>query len=435
MKPLLLSAFLFTYILIFANNEHNIVYYYNNAEYQKAVELAEKQIATAEPDFTVWYYKGLSEKVLSRYSDAAVSLTNAVNIDSTSISAWLPLAQVYKITGNIQKAIDSYNKILAMDSANITAKSSLANIFLKKEKYDSAAELYLQLIKQDSLNDWFYGQYAYCLGKMRLIRESDFYYKKAIQLNPGNKTVVVRMIRQFISNKRYETAEKYIDTFLLRFRDDIYLLKQKAFISAFSGNYLSAVRQFKHITELGDSSLFTLKYYGQSLYNNGEYADAIFWLSKYVSIKPNDTKNMYILALAYQKDYKYQKSLKQLNLVFEQIYNTKVISDVFVEKGNTLLAYGDYLSYRDSMKTQSKTKYKESLSSYKKAQELNSSNNDINKKIAILYETKLKNDQLALYYYNRYYKNLNTKETDEYLLAWVQKKITELTEKLHFEGE
>jgi len=435
MKSLLLICLLFVNISIFATAKHDIVYYYNNAQYQKAIDFANKKVITAKPDFIIWYYKGLSEMALCKYPDAEKSFKNAIKEDSLSVPALLSLAKTYEIAGNTENALNNYSKILKTDSTNIVAKTKSASIYIKKKKYSKAAFLYSDLIKQDSLNGWFYGQYAYCLGKLALVRESDKYYKKAIKLAPENKTIVVRMIRQLILNKRYETADKYIDTFLLRFPDDMFLLKQKAFIAAFGGNYLDAIRQFKYITELGDSSLFTLKYYGQSLYNNCDYSDAIFWLSRYVKINLNDTKNQYILALAYQKDYKYKESLNSFDLVFEQIYDTDLISDVFVEKANTFSAYGDYLKYRDSTKTKSKKKYKAALDNYLKAKELNPSNNDINRMIAVLYETKIKNDRLALYYYKKYYQNLDAKKTNEYQLAWIQEKITELTEKLHFAVE
>ena len=215
----------------------------------------------------------------------------------------------------------------------------------------------------------------------------------------------------------------------------ICILKQKAYIAALGGNYLDAVNDFEKVTQLGDSSLFTCKYYGQSLYNNGEYGKAVFWLGRFLDKKPDDFQNQLIMGLACQNDYQYKKSLKHLNIALLLQYDKKMVARIFIETGNTYVKYGDYYGFRDSTGIKAAENYKMALDNYLLAQEQTPDNFKIYRTLGSFYETKLKDAKVALYYYKKYYKEMDTDQIDEEQLVWIQSKISKLTEEVHFIGE
>ncbi len=213
------------------------------------------------------------------------------------------------------------------------------------------------------------------------------------------------------------------------------MLKRKAYLYALGGNYLDAVNQFQEVVEFGDSSLFTCKYYGQSLYNNGEYEKAVFWLGHFLDRKPDDFQNQLIMGLACQNDYQYNKSIDHLNIALSLQYDKKMIARIFIETGNTYAKYGDYMGFRDSTGIKASKNYNLALDNYLLAQEQSPENFKIYRILGSFYETKLKDAKVALYYYKKYYDEMDTDKIDEHQLVWIQSKILKLTEEVHFIGE
>ena len=417
------------------NKKIEIDQFYGEGKYLETIELANSKLVNDSLNFDAWYYKGLAQQSLYKFSEAAISFEKAACLTLNKTAVLFLLGNALESSGNDVKAIETYKELIAIDSIHIPAKARLAHVYKSQKEYLPAIELFSDLVKHDSTNGYFFKQLAFCCNKFGFNEPVISYYEKAIALNPNDLESGRLLINEFINQKYYEDAIRLVDTFLIRFPNNIDLLKQQAYISAIGGNYLDAVRQFKKVVELGDSSLFTSKYYGQSLYNNGQYDKAIFWLNRYIKTNEDDTKNQYILGMAYQKDYQYTKSLEHFHLAMGQVFDKQLIARVFIETGNTYSAYGDYLGFRDNTGLQAPNMYKLAIENYLIALDLTPSNFDLYRTLGSCYEAKLKDIQIALYYYEKYYKELDTSEIDEHGLIWIQQKITSLKEEIHFMGK
>lgn len=423
------------YNLLAQNKKIEIDQLYNEGKYTETIELANNKQASDSVNFTTWYYKGLAEQALYKYSDAVVSFEKAASLTQNKTAVLFLLGNALESSGDDVKAIETYKELIAVDSMYIPAKARLAHVYKSQKEYLPAIEMFSSLVKLDSSNSYFYKQLAFCCNKFGFNEPVISYYEKAIALNPNDLESGRLLINEFINQKYYEDAIRLVDSFLIRFPNNIDLLKQQAYISAIGGNYLDAVRQFQKVVELGDSSLFTSKYYGQSLYNNGQYDKAIFWLNRYIKTNEDDTKNHYILGMAYQKDYQYTKSLEHFHTAMGQVFDKQLIARVFIETGNTYSSYGDYLGFRDNTGLQAPSMYKLAIENYLLAIDLTPTDFNINKILGKLYEEKLKDQQVALYYFEKYYKELDTSKIDEWELSWIQQKITALKEEIHFMGK
>lgn len=145
------------------------------------------------------------------------------------------------------------------------------------------------------------------------------------------------------------------------FPESVDLIKQKALVQALKAQYPESIKTFNEVLAMGDTSMFTCKYFGQSLYNNCNYEDAVIWLEKYIDNNSDDTQNTFILGLACQKDYQYEKSLKYFDQVLKTIYNKNLIALTFTEMANTQIAYADYLGFRDSTGIKKPEHYKQAI--------------------------------------------------------------------------
>ncbi len=426
----------FASIILKANSKQtDYATLYNNAKYAEVINLANKTIAIDSTNFEAWYYKGLSEQALYKFSEAVNSFEKAVAFTGDKATALFLLGNVYELAGNSNNAVNTYKKLLFIDSLHIPAKAKLAKVYKSQKEYENAIKLFLGLVKLDTANGYFYSQLAYCCKKSGLKTKAVTYYEKAIELNPQDLESGKHLITELINQKYYEYATLVVDSFLTRFPQNIYLLKHKAYIYAIGGNYLDAVNGFKKVAQLGDSTLFTCKYYGQSLYNNGEYEKAVFWLGRFLDKKPSDFQNQFIMGLACQFDYQYKKSIEHLSIALFLKYDKKMIARIYTETGNTWSKYGDYLGFRDSTGMQAPEKYKLAIDNYLLAEELMPDDFKIYKVLGVFYETKMNDAKIALYYFEKYYKELDTDKINRYELIWIKEKIKLLKEEVHFIGE
>jgi len=408
---------------------------YQNQQYNEVIQLANSLIESQKYDVNTFYYKGLAENALYQFKESSQSFERALAYVPESKLFLFSLAGSLESEGNTVKAITTYKKLIALDTLHIPAKAQLAKIYKAEKEYLKAMELYSDLIKIDTNNGYFYSQLAYCCNKFGLQSPVIGFYEKAIQLNPNDITSCKQLISELIDQKYYEDAIYYIDTFLTRFNDDLYLLKRKAYISAIGGNYLDAVQEFEKVISLGDTSMFTCKYYGQSLYNNGEYEKAVIWLDKYLKYNNDDTKNQFVMAMACQMDYQYQKSIDHFDIALWQVFDKELIARIYKEKGNTYVKYGDYVGFRDSTGTQAPQKYNDAKDNYLLSLEMLPDKFSIYEVLGEFYEKKIKDLKIALYYYEKYYKEMDTDQISEDQFVWIQSKITQLKEEVHFIGE
>lgn len=414
--------------------QQNIIEQYNLRNYAQVIVYSDNVIETGEATYETWYYRGLSQQALYKYHNAIQSFLKAKNLSADEQSISYVLANAWEQSGNTIKAIELYNEILVQDSSHILSLARIAAIQKNKKDWLNAMESYTKLINQDSINAYFYSQLAFCCSKIGLTQHASEYYFTAYKLNTKDFKSVKGFISEIIKQKYYEDAIAYIDSFSVAFPDNIFLLKQKAFLSAIGGNYLQAVEEFGKVTQLGDSSMFTCKYYGQSLYNNGNYAEAIFWLDKYLAKHTDDAKNQLICGIACLKDYQYQNSLDHFAIVENIIYNKKNIAQLAIERAHTQIAYGDYYGFRDSTGRKKEEYYKLGLDSFMEAEGMDPDNPKVYKELGNFYDIKMKDAQLALYFYQNYYNKLDPNKIDGHHLQWIQDKLGELKEEVHFIG-
>lgn len=407
---------------------------YSHQQYGQLINHCRLQINNEPGNGMAHYYLALAQQSLFRFNNAANSFFKAFNLGYEPVSSVFLAALNFEKAGNTPRAEQLFLQLLNTDSTHIAARANLALLYKNNHEWVKAVDNFAWLANADSTNGYYYSQLAFCCSKAGISVPVIPYYIKAIELNPTDYESAKQLVNQCIDQKYYDYAISYTDTFLVSFKNDIYFLKQQALLSALTGNYLDAVRNFENVVALGDTSQFTCKYYGQSLYNNGNYEQATIWLGRYLNNKPDDAHQRIILGLACNYAYKYTDAINHFDMAYSQIFDKKLISRIDTERGNTYSRYADYIAFRDTTPAKKNELYNNALASYQSAINIYPQNYEVLKLIALLYEQKFKNQQLALYYYQKYYDTTPPGVFDELSLDWVQKKISTLKEELHFMG-
>ncbi len=186
-RPIFILLLIIASTILKANSKKkDIAQLFNEAKYQDVIDLANSNLAKDSINFEAYYYKGLAEQSLYKFSEAVNSFENAVRFTEDKSLVLFLLGTAQESAGNNIKAINTYKSIILLDSLHIPAKARLAKVYKSQKDYIQAIEMFSDLVKLDTNNGYFYSQLAYCCNKFGFNEPVITYYKKAIELNPFN---------------------------------------------------------------------------------------------------------------------------------------------------------------------------------------------------------------------------------------------------------
>lgn len=151
-------------------------YYYNNKEYDKAVEYGLKSMAS-NPEYRDNYaylipYSLLKQK---KYADEIPYLTTALNLDPTNAQTIYDIGYAYFKGKNYEKALAYFNQSLALQPENANYKYELSICYDKLGNHDKALELADELLTKFPTND----DYIFLKGTINVFMKND---DKALKL-------------------------------------------------------------------------------------------------------------------------------------------------------------------------------------------------------------------------------------------------------------
>ena len=425
-KPFLISLAILISIPFLSKSQQNLSLLYSQGKYNEVIHLTDSLLVVDSSGFTAYYYRGLAQSALYRYADAIGTFEKALPFTTDSVQLLYLLAQAYDNGGNRQQAVKTYQLVVQKDSLYVPAKARLAFIYSLEKEFFPAIELYSSLIRYDSTNSYFYSKLAYCCTQIGIIPAALSYYQQAINYNSNDAESANKMINIYLEINQFHEADSILDTLMISFPSDVDLIIKKACTQSVFGEYPEAIQLFKKAVQMGDSSLYMCKNYGNTLYNNGDFAESIFWLRRYAKECPEDEKNLYYLAIACQKDYRFQESLGLFDTLLMHVYNKSAIAQTFNDRAQTCKMYGDYLNYRDTTRTLAAPMYTASLNDLNQSVELNPKDSECYLKIGNLYEYQFHNTPMAVKYYEKYLQVLPDKPETAYMRGLLEQKVKSL---------
>lgn len=128
----------------------------------------------------MWFTIELTE----HYDQSIAFHSKLVDKDPYSAGAWYNLAHAYNGVNNFDKALESFEFVLAIDEEYTPAYIDAGDLLFKQEKYETAIEYFEQFLDKNGANKEIYYKIAESFQFQGKYAKARGYLKKAINIDP-----------------------------------------------------------------------------------------------------------------------------------------------------------------------------------------------------------------------------------------------------------
>ena len=315
--------------------QHNLaVQFYNNAEFDKAVEIFESLYKRERSDE---YYEYLLQcyAQLKNYKDAEKLVEKKIKEFPQQAIYPIDLGYIYSLQEDEKKASKSFEKAISLMSADSQDIIYIARRFQKRKKDDWAIQTYLKgrkLINNDypfsfeladiyrsqnkfneMINEYLfvleYGRYylddvetalSTAIGedlggkKKQILKEA---LLKKIQEKPDNELYIEVLIWAYLQEKNFAAAYVQMKAIDKRKKEEGYRLLLLSDLAAKNNDYETATKALQYVIDLGKNNMYYLQAKSKYLY---------------VLTQKITTRNDYTNADLIQLDEAYKSTIKEL---------------------------------------------------------------------------------------------------------------------------
>ncbi len=364
-----------------------------SCQFSQAVGLAELFLSRDSTRADLMLLKARSLAAMYQYREAVAALGKAVLTDSTDITVLNELVNVYRLSGDPEKAISVSRKINELSPGNRYFALQLANLYYSAEDYPGALQVFGALYRNDSTSYYIARQLGNCYNELRRSDSAIRFYRRALRISPYDQYATGKLVNVLIRENDISMALYWTQLYLQN-QDSacIPILKQSGYCYYLLIDFKAAARQLSLCAGLGDSSKFTMKYLGLAWYKQEKYDTAApFFRSAFYS-DTTDAEVCFYYGVSAYRSLAVDTGLAYLNRTLRllmpsgQFQSTlySELADANTSKGNAELPV-IYL---------------------KKALETNPSKNTLRFKLAYQYDFHLRKPYEALPWYREFLRNM-----------------------------
>ena len=273
--------------------------YYNNGEYDKAIEIFKKAVELNPDNELNWHWLGPSYNKNGQYQEAINSLLKAVELNPNDYLNWHWLGNSYNQNGQYQEAINSLLKAVELNSNDEYNWYWLGNSYNKNGQYQEAINSLLKAVElnlDDYLNWHWLGNSYYENGQYQEAINS---LLKAVELNPDDYLNWNWLGSSYNQNGQYQEAiNSGLKATQLNpdYAGNWYSLGCSYY---FNNQYQEAINSLSKAVELNPDNDCYWYFLGSSYLNFEDYNNAVYSFERSIEINPNDsdTWNDYGVAL------------------------------------------------------------------------------------------------------------------------------------------
>ena len=208
----------------------------------------------------------------------------------------LMLGQSYAKTGEDAASQRIFREVIDENpngSYATRAVHRLANLHWARYQFREAILQCKQILKQHpgttaaATAAYLVGQYEQAEGKSEEAIESYKYFLENFPTSPYRTTAVNRLIKLYITNRRYEAAEKLIQERMQQYPDDSTLLEQLAELYQKQNDYPKALELYRKALEQNPNNTNLRKKLGDLYAETGKTTQAVAEWQKLVTGGPN----------------------------------------------------------------------------------------------------------------------------------------------------
>lgn len=182
--------------------------YYDDEEYDKAIEVYEKAKELDEKESNIYIYLGNCYFMNEKYDKAIEYYKKAKELDEKNIAAYINLGLCYIRKEAYGKAREYYKKAKDLDGKNINVYIGLGNCYANKGEYNKAIEYYKKAKDLDEKDIIVYINLGVCYFNKTEYDEAIKYYKKAKELDEKDIRVYINLGDCYINKIEYDEALK-----------------------------------------------------------------------------------------------------------------------------------------------------------------------------------------------------------------------------------
>jgi tetratricopeptide (TPR) repeat protein len=343
-----------------------------------------------------------------RFAEAADYLKKMYPEPVTEVKALSSLAYASAMAGRLPEADDYYQRLYAKDTTNTAILFSLGSISARRGDNVKALSFYSKILLRDSTNFSVYKQMATLSRNAGNFPGAILYFQKANKLNPIEPDVAYDLGTFYINLKLYKKADTTVTTALQADTANLLLLFAKAETVYRLDNFPQTVTVCSKLIRSGSQTGIVISMLGTSYYKLKSYNDCISTFKLLEESKTSSETSYYYTAMSYKALGKQAEAVS---------YFDKAIKEAISANAN---------SY-----------YSEMADSFDKMHQLKNAANAYQKSLlygvmpltyyalANLYDTELKNKNLALRYYKKYLKSQPPKDQKPYA-AYAERRVSEL---------
>ncbi|MCB2220532.1 MAG: tetratricopeptide repeat protein [Bacteroidetes bacterium] len=241
--------------------------------------------------------------------------------------------------------LDELNKSIRNDSLNPDLYHERALFYLENEEFNEAFKDITSALEIDSTSSGYYVTLSDIYLSMGKLQKSIESLERSIELKKENPEAYLRMAEINIVILDYPEALAYIDRALQA--DELasrgYLLRGVVMLE--TGDTIRAIRNFQKAIDV-NQDYFDAHMQLAQLYAMKGNDLAVDYFNNALNIQPDNYEVMYYLAMYFQETGKYDKAIRQYNLLLERnpdfyfaLYNIGYINLVYLEDYQAAIDY------------------------------------------------------------------------------------------------
>ena len=264
--------------------------------YRLVYSLCENYPASAK----AWFLRSQVERQIIQYKKALGSVKQAIFLEPGIPAYYYQISSLYSDLQQHELCISYCDSVLKMDSTHLFASILKAQALGKDGKIQDALDQYYTLHLRDSLNINFMKQIGSLHSKRDSLNDAIKWYSMAVEVDSTDIPAYTHLGNLFVRTEKYEEGIPVLSKAILIDTLNSWLYRFRGSLNIMGANLKDAEYDFKRAILLGDSTAFTFRHLGLSLYKQSKYAEAFPIYQTTTKLDPEDSQAWYYLAFCYK---------------------------------------------------------------------------------------------------------------------------------------
>lgn len=327
-------------------------HYFNRAkvyEEIKKYDLAEADYNTAITiDSGNVFERGMFYERIKKYDLAEADYKKAMENENNYYSVSGHLANFYKNTGNVEKALEVYTQRINKYPENPDSYISRAQFYYSQKKYEEGDADFNKAIEIKPDSERSYTVFAGELYQLKKYDKAIEIINKLLKKNPTNIYTLKTRAQFYEGLRKIDLAEQdysLIINLASNSEEKKEAIQDRAFFYRINQKYNLALKDYNTLVEMFPDDYYIVENRSSIYEDLGKYDLALEDLNKIIRLKPNEAAAYNIRSTIFQKIGKYNEALKDINYVIsldpQNMYNYRNRADIYIQMGKSDLAKQD----------------------------------------------------------------------------------------------